>query len=117
GFNSEDINEIRVIDAKYRIRATSVLDNQSLVGQRSMEDSVRRSVSSEQPYEMINFDQASGKRVMVRVTPIMNNKEVVGTLYVTANIEKVFKQIDEINQILAGGVAVSLSITIVIGIF
>ena len=117
GFNSEDINEIRVIDAKYRILATSVLDNQSLVRQRSMEDSVRRSVSSEQPYEMINFDQASGKRVMVRVTPIMNNKEVVGTLYVTANIEKVFKQIDEINQILAGGVAVSLSITIVIGIF
>ena len=34
-----------------------------------------------------------------------------------SNIEKVFKQIDEINQILAGGVAVSLTITIIIGIF
>lgn len=115
GFNSEDINEIRVIDSKYRIRATSVLDNQSLVGQRSMEDSVRRSISSESISDMINLDK--GKRVMVRVTPIMNNKEVVGALFVTANIEKVFKQIDEINQILAGGVAVSLTITIVIGIF
>ncbi|MDW0116494.1 cell wall metabolism sensor histidine kinase WalK [Sporosarcina thermotolerans] len=115
GFNSEDINEIRVIDSKYRIRATSVLDNQSLVGQRSMEDSVRRSISSESISDMINLDM--GKRVMVRVTPIMNNKEVVGALYVTANIEKVFKQIDEINQILAGGVAVSLTITIIVGIF
>ncbi|WP_339252691.1 cell wall metabolism sensor histidine kinase WalK [Sporosarcina sp. FSL W8-0480] len=115
GFNSEDINEIRVIDSKYRIRATSVLDNQSLVGQRSMEDSVRRSISSESISDMINLDK--GKRVMVRVTPIMNNKEVVGALFVTANIEKVFKQIDEINQILAGGVAVSLTITIIIGIF
>ncbi|HEX5563813.1 MAG TPA: cell wall metabolism sensor histidine kinase WalK, partial [Sporosarcina sp.] len=53
-----------------------------------------------------------------RVTPIINNnREVVGTLYVTANIEKVYKQINEINQILAGGVAVSLTFTIIIGIF
>lgn len=117
GFTSEDINEIRVIDSKYRILATSELDNQSLVGQRSMEDSVRRAISSETAFEMINFDESLGKRVMVLVKPIKKNTEVVGTLYVTANIEKVFKQIDEINQILAGGVAVSLSITIVIGIF
>ena len=118
GFNSEDINEIRVIDAKYHILATSELGNQSLVGQRSMEDSVRRSISSETFYENINYDRATGKRVMVRVTPIMNNDmKVLGTLYVTANIEKVFKQINDINQILAGGVAVSLTITIIIGIF
>lgn len=118
GFNSEDINEIRVIDAKYKILATSELGNQSLVDQRSMEDSVRRSISSETSYENINYDPSSRERVMVRVTPIMNNNlEVVGTLYVTANIEKVYKQINEINQILAGGVAVSLSFTIIIGIF
>ncbi|MCM3638774.1 cell wall metabolism sensor histidine kinase WalK [Sporosarcina luteola] len=117
-FNSEDINEIRVINAKYRILATSELGNQSLVGQRSMEDSVRRSITSETFYENINFDPVKRERVMVRVKPITNNnKEVVGTLYVTANIEKVFKQINEINQILAGGVAVSLTITIIIGIF
>ena len=117
-FNSEDINEIRVIDAKYRILATSELGNQSLVDQRSMEDSVRRSISSETIYENINYDPASRDRVMVRVQPIENNNgEVIGALYVTANIEKVFKQINEINQILAGGVAVSLTITIIIGIF
>ena len=118
GFTSEDINEIRVINSKYRILATSELGNQSLVGQRSMEDSIRRSISSETFYETINFDPTTNKRVMVRVTPIMNNNmEVVGALYVTANIQKVFKQINEINQILAGGVAVSLTFTIIIGIF
>ena len=42
--------------------------------------------------------------------------EVKGILYLEANIEKVFKQIDEVNRILAGGVAVSLSITIILGI-
>ncbi|WOV87543.1 cell wall metabolism sensor histidine kinase WalK [Sporosarcina oncorhynchi] len=117
GFNSGDINEIRVINSKYRILATSALDNQSLVGQRSMEDSVRRAISSESPSETIHFDPTLRKRVMVLVMPIENNSEIIGTLYVTANIDKVFKQIDEINQILAKGVAVSLSITIVIGIF
>ncbi|MGG0668929.1 cell wall metabolism sensor histidine kinase WalK [Sporosarcina koreensis] len=118
GFTSEDINEIRVIKSNYRILATSELGNQSLVGQRSMEDSVRRSISTETFYENINYDPAKRERVMVRVTPIMdNNMEVVGALYVTANIEKVYKQINEINQILAGGVAVSLSFTIIIGIF
>ncbi|MCM3712330.1 cell wall metabolism sensor histidine kinase WalK [Sporosarcina luteola] len=118
GFTSEDINEIRVIDSKFRILATSELGNQSLVGQRSMEDSVRRSISSETFYENINYDPASRERVMVLVTPIVNNNsEVVGALYVTANIEKVFTQINEINQILAGGVAVSLTFTIIIGIF
>lgn len=117
-FSSEDINEIRVIDAKYKILATSELGNQSLVNQRSMEDSVRRSISSETIYENINYDPVKRERVMVRVKPITNNnKEVVGTLYVTANIEKVFKQINEINQILAGGVVMSLTITIIIGIF
>lgn len=118
GFDSGDINEIRVIDSKFRILASSALDNQSLVGQRSMEDSVRRAISSESPSEAINFDVTLRKRVMVLVTPIVNNTdEVVGTLYVTANIENVFKQIDEINQILAAGVAVSLTITIIVGIF
>ncbi|MDW0114327.1 cell wall metabolism sensor histidine kinase WalK [Sporosarcina saromensis] len=117
GFTSEDILEIRVIDTKYKILATSALDNQSLVGQRSMEDSVRRAISSESAHEAINYDTSLGQRVMVLVKPIKKNAEVVGTLYVTANIERVFKQIDDINQILAGSVAVSLTITIIIGIF
>ncbi|MFD1204283.1 MULTISPECIES: cell wall metabolism sensor histidine kinase WalK [Sporosarcina] len=119
GFKSDnnDINEIRVINPKYRILATSVLENQSLVGQRSMDDIVRRSISSESSYDMINYDPSTGKRVMVQVHPIMNNSEVIGTLYVAANIETVYKQIDEINKILAAGVLFSLSITIIIGIF
>ncbi|HEY9582099.1 MAG TPA: cell wall metabolism sensor histidine kinase WalK, partial [Savagea sp.] len=41
-FTSEDMNEIRVIDSKYRIVATSALDNQSIVGQRSTDDTLKR---------------------------------------------------------------------------
>ncbi len=115
-FTSADMNEIRVVDSKYRILATSKLDNQTLVGQRSVDDTVKRSITSEVPKQNIYFDQKLGKRVLVRSQPLVEGDAVIGTLYVEGNIEKVYRQIDEINQILAVGAAFSLSITLVIGI-
>lgn len=118
GITSEgDIQEIRVINTQNLILATSVLDNQSMVGQRSMDDLVRRSITSESPYEVIELDENTRKRILVRATPIISEGEVIGALYLESNIEKVYTQMDEINQILAGGTAVSLTITIIIGIF
>ena len=115
-FKSEDINEVRVINAGNIILATSALNNISMVGQRSADDIVRKSNASKTPYDIINLDRKTGNRILVRATPIVVGDEVKGILYLEANIEKVFKQIDEVNRILAGGVAVSLSITIILGI-
>ncbi|MFJ7935418.1 cell wall metabolism sensor histidine kinase WalK [Sporosarcina sp. NPDC096371] len=117
GFSSEDINEVRVINSRYRILASSALDNQAMVGQRSRDEFVKKSITSESSYEHIRLDQKKGERIFVVTKPIIVGGEVVGTLYLESNIEKVFEQIDEINEILAVGTAVSLSITIIIGIF
>ncbi|MER2089199.1 MAG: cell wall metabolism sensor histidine kinase WalK [Sporosarcina sp.] len=117
GFPSEDINEIRVINAGKIILATSALDKQqSLVGQRSTDDIVRKSLASKTPQDIIYLDRKTRNRILARATPITHDGEVIGTLYLEADIEKVFTQIDEVNQILAGGVAVSLTITIILGI-
>lgn len=117
-FTSEDMIEIRVIDAKYRILATSALDNQSLVGQRSMDEIIKRSITSvEETPGTISLDPHARKRVLVKTHPIVHNDEVLGTLYIESNIEKVYTQIDEINQILAVGAAASLFFTLIIGIF
>lgn len=116
GFRSEDINEVRVINAGNIILATSALNNISMVGHRSADDIVRKANASKAPYEIINLDRKTKNRILVRATPIVVKGEVKGILYLEANIEKVFKQIDEVNRILAGGVAVSLSITIILGI-
>lgn len=70
---------------------------------------------SELPDDAIYLD--SMKRIWILVTPIISENKVIGAIYVKSNIEKVYKQIEQINQILAGGVAVSLTITIIIGIF
>ena len=118
GFTTtEDIIEIRVIDSHSRILASSVLDNRSMVGQRSLDDVVKRSITSGLASENINLDKNTHNRILVGVNPIKSNDEVIGTIYHEANIEKTFKQMDEINQILAGGAAVSLTITVILGIF
>ncbi|WP_040226345.1 cell wall metabolism sensor histidine kinase WalK [Bhargavaea cecembensis] len=115
GFSSDDINEVRVIDSKYRILATSELDNQTLVGQRTNVDLIRNSINAESEFENTVLDKTN-KRVWVLAEPIIADGEVIASLYIQSNIEKVFGQINEINQILAGGTAFSLGITIVLGI-
>ncbi|MBK3496794.1 cell wall metabolism sensor histidine kinase WalK [Viridibacillus sp. YIM B01967] len=117
GLSSEDISEIRVIDARYRILATSDTSNQSIIGQRSVEALVRQSLATQTSSENIALDDQTRKRVWVLITPITSNGKVIGTVYLKANIERVFEQMNEINRILAGGTAIALAITIVLGIF
>ncbi|MGG0656082.1 cell wall metabolism sensor histidine kinase WalK [Rummeliibacillus pycnus] len=119
GLKSEDIKEIQVIDARNRILASSDVSNQSIVGQRSMEPLVLKSLSSKTPTDTIALDEKTRKRVWVVATPIINtsNGKVLGTVYVKSNIERIFEQMNEINQILAVGTALALAITIILGIF
>ncbi|MFC9540636.1 cell wall metabolism sensor histidine kinase WalK [Lysinibacillus sp. NPDC056959] len=115
-----DILEIRVIDNRQRIRATSEVDNQSLIGQRSNNDLVRRAISAETLFENIKLDSKTRNRVWVLASPIREgagpDDEIVGVLYIEANIESVFEQVNDINGIFLGGTAVSLVITIFLGI-
>jgi len=115
---SGDINEIQVIDDRFRILATSESDNQLIVGQRAPANSLARTaISTELPAERIYLDQNTNNRIWVYATPIESpTGEVIGAIYLEANMENVFVQISDINQILAGGIAVSLAITIVLGI-
>ena len=114
GLNSDDIKEVRVIDAKYQIRATSDSNNQAIVGQKSLDELVHKSITAEEDFDSIA--SKSGERIWILVTPIIAQGEVIGTLYIESNIENVFGQMNEINQILAVGTAVALVITVVLGI-
>lgn len=113
-----DINEIQVIDSRFRIRATSDSDNQLIVGQRAPSSSLARAaISTEIQAERVYLDPNTNNRIWVLATPIVSARgEVIGAIYLEANIESVYSQISNINQILSGGIAVSLAITIVLGI-
>ncbi|MEG0471225.1 MAG: cell wall metabolism sensor histidine kinase WalK [Solibacillus sp.] len=119
-FSMDDINEIRVIDNRYRILATSEDENQSMVGQRANDDIVRNAMSAETLLDNISLDKQTAQRVWVLAAPITEtvapNGEVLGVVYIESNIEKVFEQMSEINRIFAAGIAMSLVITIILGI-
>ena len=116
-FQSDDINEIRVIDSRYRVLGSSLIDNQSLVGQRSTEELVRQTIAGEAPLDQTKVDPQQRDRVWVATQPIMAvGGDVLGTLYVESDVENVYDQMDDINSILAGGTALSLAITAVLGV-
>ena len=119
-FSGGDINEIRVIDNSNRILATSDSSNQSLIGQKSNDDIVRKAIYTQTPHDIIALDQDSLNRVWVLATPILKtvgpNGEVIGAIYIEADIEKIFKQLNEINRIFAVGTIMALVITAILGI-
>lgn len=119
-FSTGDINEIRVIDNRNRVIATSESDNQSIVGQRSTEDLIRKSFAAETYLDKIFFEKQTNRRVWGLAKPIFDtigpNSEVIGVIYIEANIEKVYEQMGEINRIFAAGTAMSLIITVILGI-
>ncbi|MCM3387585.1 cell wall metabolism sensor histidine kinase WalK [Ureibacillus chungkukjangi] len=117
-FSNEDINEVLIIDNRNKVLATSDSDNQSIVGQRFNEDTITKSMSSEDYSENIALD--SGNRVWILAAPIKDNVgpngEVIGAIYIESDIERVFEQMKDINRIFAIGIVMSLAITIVLGI-
>ena len=118
-FSTEDINEIIVINERYRILATSENNNQSIVGQRANQDIIRKAISAGTLEDSIAIDEDTRERVWLLAAPIATvgpNGEVLGAFYIKSNIEKVYEQLSEINRIFAAGIAMSLAITIILGI-
>lgn len=117
GLSSNDITEVRVIDLRSRILATSDENNQSSVGQRSNDSLVQQTLTTASQVDKIALDDETRKRVWVVAKPIQAGDKTLGAIYVKANIESVFDQMSSINKILAGGTALALLITMVLGVF
>ncbi len=119
-FATGDINEIRVIDDRNRVRATSDINNQSIVGQRGNQEIVNQSIAAQTSIDKIAIDAETQNRVWILVAPIFDTVgpqgEILGTIYIESNIENVFDQVNDINEIFAVGTAISLAITIILGI-
>lgn len=119
-FATGDINEIRVIDDRNKVLATSDISNQSIVGQRGNHEIVNQSIAAKTEIDKIALDAETKKRVWILAAPIFDsvgpNGKIIGTIYIESNIENVFDQVNDINRIFAVGTAISLVITIILGI-
>lgn len=115
-FAKDEIQEIRVIDKNSRVIATSDPNNSDIIGKRTTEVLVKRTLVFEKPDEKVLIDR--DRRVWVSSTPIKNiDQDTIGALYLVASMEEVFSQMRVINGILATGTGLSLVITAVLGVF
>ncbi|MGG0410963.1 cell wall metabolism sensor histidine kinase WalK [Peribacillus simplex] len=115
--SSNDISEVRVIDTRSRrVIGTSALSNQDIVGKKTTEVLIKNTLTFGKEDSDVFRDQKTGRRLWVLSTPIEANGEVIGAVYVIAEMENVFEQMDEINSIFMTGTAIALVITAILGI-
>ncbi|MDF9758629.1 two-component system sensor histidine kinase VicK [Peribacillus simplex] len=115
--SSNDISEVRVIDTRSRrVIGTSALSNQDIVGKKTTEVLIKNTLINGKEESDVFRDQKTGSRLWVLSTPIEANGEVIGAVYVIAEMENVFEQMDEINGIFMTGTAIALVITAILGI-
>lgn len=115
---ANNISEVQVIDVRSsRVIGTSLLGNQSIIGKKTTETTIKRTLVLGLEDEKVYLDQDTGRRVWVLSTPIIRNGEVIGAIYLIAEMENVFEQMNEINNIFITGTAIALGITAILGIF
>ncbi|MFS0766720.1 cell wall metabolism sensor histidine kinase WalK [Peribacillus phoenicis] len=115
--SSNDISEVRVIDTRSRrVIGTSARGNQDIVGKKTTEVLIKNTLIYGKEDNDIFRDKKTGMRLWVLSTPVEANGEVIGAVYVIAEMENVFEQMDEINSIFMTGTAIALVITAILGI-
>ncbi|EAF3511032.1 cell wall metabolism sensor histidine kinase WalK [Listeria monocytogenes] len=115
---SSNLIEVRIVDDKGKILGTSNLNNQGIVGQKSNDLLVKRTLSLGTTSEDKIYKDESNKnnRVWVNVSSIKNKGQVIGAIYLVADIESVYKQVDDITNIFITGTLIAMIITAVLGI-
>ncbi|EAC8999058.1 cell wall metabolism sensor histidine kinase WalK [Listeria monocytogenes] len=115
---SSNLIEVRIVDDKGKILGTSNLNNQGIVGQKSNDPLVKRTLSLGTTSEDKIYKDESNKnnRVWVNVSSIKNKGQVIGAIYLVADIESVYKQVDDITNSFITGTLIAMIITAVLGI-
>ncbi|HAC5765831.1 TPA_asm: cell wall metabolism sensor histidine kinase WalK [Listeria monocytogenes] len=115
---SSNLIEVRIVDDKGKILGTSNLNNQGIVGQKSNDPLVKRTLSLGTTSEDKIYKDESNKnnRVWVNVSSIKNKGQVIGAIYLVADIESVYKQVDDITNIFITGTLIAMIIIAVLGI-
>ncbi|MFD2728247.1 cell wall metabolism sensor histidine kinase WalK [Enterococcus camelliae] len=113
--NNSEIIEMRVVDEKGIVRATTNVNDQSAIGKRNdyrdMDDFTVKS--------FVTVDSTTGNRVQINVQPIQSptGEAVIGALYIKSNLEKEYDQINDIAVIFISASLIAAFISMVIALF
>lgn len=111
---NNNISEIRVVDAKGIVRGTSNASNQDVVGQRTTDEAVKNTLLNNRSHTENIYDNSSHNRYYVNVIPLVGaaTNNVVGAVYLRANLESVYDSINSISLIYLSAALV----TVVLGL-
>lgn len=118
--NNTNITEIRVVDSKGIIRGTSNVNNQSIVGEKTTDENVKNAIYNNRSYNQNVYDDSNNNRYYVSVVPLLNtsssNNNVVGVLYIRANLESVYANINNITVIFLSASLVAIILGLLMAI-
>ncbi|UQS84295.1 cell wall metabolism sensor histidine kinase WalK [Bombilactobacillus thymidiniphilus] len=98
-FTNVQISEMEVIDNQGRIVATKDDNNQQLVGKRTTNSQIKDAIYSGRKVTQISHSDREGSYYL-SITPLINssgeNNTVVGAIYIRADMDQVYKNINRI---------------------
>ncbi|KRK45850.1 two component sensor kinase [Dellaglioa algida DSM 15638] len=101
--SNSSITEIRVIDNKGTIRGSSDFNNQTVVGQKTTDATIKQVLYTPKTFEKKIYDESNDKRYYVSIVPLVNTSgnatTTVGVTYVKANLENLYSNINDITVI------------------
>lgn len=118
--DSNNYTEIKVVDAKNTIRGTNEVGDQSSVGQKNFRTDIKNAIINRRSSSSITSNPGDSSRYYTVITPLIksSNNELVGVVYVHANLNTVYNEINQITiiYVVAAMVAIlsGLLISIVI---
>ena len=115
-YSSDDIEEIMVVDTNAQIIGISTANDQGLVGKTSRDEIIKKALTSGLADDKPMVQESSGNRIWILAEPIKKGKETIGCIRTITKIEKVYKQIENIKDIMQTGTLISLVITAVLGL-
>jgi len=120
--NNSNIDEVQVIDNKGIIRGTNDINDQAVIGQKTTDRDVKNAIYNNRSYTKNTYDTQNNSRYYISVVPLYNssttgnNSQLVGVLYVRANMKSVYNTINNIMVIFAGASLVAIVLGLAIAI-
>ncbi|TPR43590.1 cell wall metabolism sensor histidine kinase WalK [Apilactobacillus micheneri] len=115
--DNKNSTEVEVVDAKNTVRGTNESGNQSQVGQKNLKTNIKNTLINRQSYSGIMSDPSNSRYYTV-ITPLIksSNNELVGVVYVRANLDAVYKEINQITLIYVAAALVAILAGLLISI-
>lgn len=109
---NNNISEIRVADAKGIIRGTSNAGTQDIVGQKTTDEAVKSTLLNNRSHTENIYDNSDHDRYYVNVIPLVsaNTNNVVGAVYLKANLESVYNNINSIALIYLSAALITIAL-------